>query len=105
MGEARAATEMRPGKMAAAEMSVTAAEVHVAAAVTTTVAAAVATTVAAATMAAASRQRNAACRQCDGNNERNKSRMEFRHRSLPPATRDITINRRQRDARQPGSRG
>jgi hypothetical protein len=100
MGEARAATEMRPGKMAAAEMSVTAAEVHVAAAVTTTVATAMTPT-----MASASRQRDAARRQGDGNNERNKSGMEFRHRSLPPATRDITINRRQRDARQPGSRG
>jgi hypothetical protein len=102
MGEARAATEMRPGKMAAAKMHATAAKMTAA---KVHVAAAVATTVAAATMAAASRQRNAACRQCDGNNERNKSRMEFRHRSLPPATRDITINRRQRAARQPGSRG
>jgi hypothetical protein len=111
-GEVTAATKMRPGKMAAAKMpmtatevSVTAAEVHVTAAVTTAMAATVAAAMTATMASSASRQCDAAGRQGDGDNERNKSHTEFRHRKPPSSDPDITLNLRQRDARQPGSRG
>lgn len=88
MGEVTAtAAKMRASKMAAAEVPVTAtatAEMHVAAAMATP------TAVAATTMTTASRYSKTACRQRGGDDERHKSRMEFRHRSLPPATHDIT---------------
>ncbi len=91
MGEVAAtAAKMRASKMATAEVPVTAAatataEMHVAAAMTTP------TAVAATTMTtAASRYSKTACRQRGGDDERHKSCMEFRHRSLPPATHDIT---------------
>ena len=82
MNEVTATAKMHTGKVAAAEVPMTATEVHVAASMS----AAVATT----TMTAAtSRKGKTARRQRCGSDKHNDTSMEFRHRSLPP-THDIT---------------
>jgi hypothetical protein len=84
--------EVRAGKVAAAKMTMATAEVHVATAMPATMA------------TAAPGERDTARRERCGNDQHNNTSMDFRHRSLPPATHDITDQPKTTRCRRTGFR-